>query len=117
MVGNHMMPIRYFWRIWHTMIFDWLDAKADVQFGIRLADGCADRLRQIATSSDKKRNDRLSKLIVELRKQVLVHASQRRLNFYRKARFGNAFRWRLKDEGFDPEIVESLVKELLLTLR
>jgi hypothetical protein len=52
---------------------------------------------------------------------VLEKAKQFRLsnklNIYKKAKLGNAFRWTLTDLGYDSTLIDELTKELMLALR
>lgn len=40
-------------------------------------------------------------------------ARTHKLNVYKKARFGNQFRWALKDAGYPPEFIDSWTYELV----
>lgn len=40
-------------------------------------------------------------------------SDEQRLGVYSKARLGNAFRWKLTDLGYAPELVEELTRELV----
>lgn len=39
-----------------------------------------------------------------------------KLNIYKKARFGNQFRWGLRDAGYPPEFVESWTQDLITVI-
>ena len=39
---------------------------------------------------------------------------EHKLNIYKKAQLGNAFKWALKDAGYDPEFVDQLTKNMML---
>jgi hypothetical protein len=39
-----------------------------------------------------------------------------KLNVYKKARFGNQFRWGLRDAGYPPEFVESWTQDLITVI-
>jgi hypothetical protein len=38
-------------------------------------------------------------------------------SFYKKAKFGNAFKWKLLEAGYEPDFADELTKELLIHLR
>ena len=43
-------------------------------------------------------------------------ARTQKLNIYKKARFGNQFRWGLRDAGYPPEFVESWTRDLVTVI-
>lgn len=91
------------------MIFDWFDAHAASEFGSSLADFLADR---IPTKSPKKAPEALAKLFAQIE-----HFKQtNKLNMYKKAKLGNAFKWKLIDHGYTDEFIEEMTKEVLLRL-
>lgn len=91
------------------MIFDWFKAREVTEFGVKLADFLAER---IPNKSPKKAPDALAKLFA----QIEVFKQSHKLNMYKKAKLGNAFKWRLIDHGYTDEFIEEMTKELLLHL-
>ena len=57
--------------------------------------------------------DVLRRLMVE----VQTFSSRNKPNFYKKARFGNAFKWKLREAGYDADFVDELTMELMLHFR
>ena len=45
--------------------------------------------------------------------QAQKFAFSHRLNFYKRARLGNSFRWALRDAGYPPEFVDAWTYELV----
>jgi len=46
--------------------------------------------------------------------QVQQFKKDRRLNVYKKAKLGNAFKWSLRDAGYDVDYVNELTEWLML---
>jgi hypothetical protein len=49
--------------------------------------------------------------------EVQMFRSRNKANFYKKARFGNAFKWKLREAGYDTAFVDELTMELMLHFR
>lgn len=91
------------------MLFDWFDARAASEFGGSLADLLAERF---PTRSPKKAPEALAKLFA----QIDRFKQTNKLNMYKKAKLGNAFKWKLIDHGYTDEFIEEMTKEVLLRL-
>lgn len=60
-----------------------------------------------------KRAKLLGKLALDVNKFGQTHS----LNFYKKAKLGNAFKWAMLEKGYDAEYVDLLTKEVILALK
>lgn len=98
------------------MVLSWFDASEAKEFGVSLAHFHIERLPlDVARGKNKsmaKRQEVINKMFQQMARFRLEH----NLNIYRKAQFGNAFKWTLKEAGYDPVYVDQLTKELLLKL-
>jgi hypothetical protein len=96
------------------MPFSWFDAKEAEDFGISLAHFHIEKLPLgelgKKSRSPAKQRDSLNKLFQKMARFKQEH----KLNVYKKARLGNAFKWTLKEAGYDPEYVDQIVKQLML---
>ena len=54
----------------------------------------------------KKEAERLLKVHAAIFAQAATFSREQKLNFYKKARLGNQFRWALKDAGYPPQFVD-----------
>lgn len=52
----------------------------------------------------------------EMFRQIEKFKTEHQMNFYKKAKLGNAFKWALLEAGYNTEVVDNLTKELLLKL-
>lgn len=91
------------------MVFDWFDGRAAVECGESLAAFVVER---IPSKNPKKAPESMAKLFAQVERFKLSH----KLNMYKKAKLGNAFKWKLIDYGYTDEFVDEMTKEVLLHL-
>jgi tetratricopeptide (TPR) repeat protein len=99
------------------MILQWFNASEATKIGIELADQFAPQQETRATtrgnqSAPRTRGDEL---------QVILQRADRevrglRLNFYKKARFANSFKWRLLENGVEKTLADEVTQRLVLHL-
>jgi tetratricopeptide (TPR) repeat protein len=98
------------------MIFNWLDASKAVEFGIALADQLAPR----AGSDPLKGGETKPQALVEALGEILARADHgvrsTHLNFYKKAKLANSFKWRLIENGVARATADELTQSLVLNL-
>lgn len=99
------------------MLFGWFDAKEESRFGAALADFVFQRLppgpeARKARLAEKKAQELFAKLF----SQVERFRHGRKLNIYKKARLGNAFKWKMTDLGYEVDFADELTKEILFRL-
>jgi tetratricopeptide (TPR) repeat protein len=98
------------------MIMQWFDASEATKFGLELADQFA---RQQGSRVARQGNPAVGKQADELH-LILERADREvralRLNFYKKAKFANAFKWRLTENGVDREMADEVTQLLVLHL-
>ena len=98
------------------MLFNWLNAKEAEEFGISLAIFFSERIvlnpstRKIKSTS--KKLEVISKMVI----MIVKFRTSHKLNFYKKAKVGNAFKWHLLELGYEKEFVDDLTKELVKKL-
>jgi tetratricopeptide (TPR) repeat protein len=99
------------------MIFDWFNARDAAKIGTELADQFAPK--QISTDSipgkqpaSREPHDGLKTILVRADAEV----PKLRLNFYKKAKLANAFKWRLLENGVEPALADEVTQALLLHL-
>ncbi len=94
------------------MLLSWFDASEAKEFGISLAKFYIERLPLDAPNKPVKAQETLTKMLQQVARFKLNH----QLNVYRKAQLGNAFKWTLKDAGYDSHFADALTKELMIDL-
>jgi hypothetical protein len=98
------------------MILRWFDGRAAESFGTELARSFAARVPLERELSDRKFEAKAKTAIAQLQSSVAKFKDANRLNFYQRAKLGNAFQWALKDAGYPPEYVAKLTDLLMLQL-
>lgn len=98
------------------MILNWFDAKEAQQFGMELAAFFSERIPPEASRRKEKTLAKKQEVLSKMFQQIERFKLQHKLNVYKKAKFGNAFQWALKDAGYDQEFISALTKELLIKL-
>src|SRR5471030_266883 len=89
-------------------ILSWFDTKDQDELIRAIAAELIKRLPpDTLPSRDKKAADRLRNTHDAVFARAAKFARTHKLNIYKKARFGNQFRWALKEAGYPPEFVES----------
>lgn len=94
------------------MILNWFDAREAVRMGEKLAADLASELNKQPRKSGKQ--DGLTEQKVEkIFSQLQAFKREHPLNFYKKAKLMNTFKWQLLERDYDPQLVETLTKKLM----
>jgi len=96
------------------MMFSWFDAKEEQHFGTTLARFYIERVPFESPFSKNKFATKTQETLKKLDLQVQQFKKDRRLNVYKKAKLGNAFKWSLRDAGYDVDYVNELTEWLML---
>lgn len=98
-------------------MLSWFDAKEAKSFGEMLARFMIERLPKASGGSEKAFLQKTEKILMQAALQVTKFKQEHRLNAYKKAQLGNAFKWTLRDAGFANEQSDELTNWLMLQLR
>jgi hypothetical protein len=96
------------------MILSWFDARQAKEFGASLAIFFIERIPVKQDTGEKKFAEKTQKTLEQMSGQIAQFKMQNKLNTYKKAQLGNAFKWALKDAGIAPSQVDQLTKWLML---
>ncbi len=99
------------------MIFSWFDATAAREFGASLARSFIASMPAAGAVSDKKFEAKAKSAVAQFERGIAAFRRDHRLNFYQKAKLGNAFKWALKDAGYDDAYIEKITDLLMLKLQ
>lgn len=95
------------------MGLSWFDASEAKKFGEQLAQYYMERIPLEAAkgkgNSPAKQKEVLDKMFM----QLVQFRQQHKLNVYKKAQFGNTFKWTLNDAGYEDTLADELTKALL----
>lgn len=101
------------------MLFDYLDAREATAVGAALADEFVAHAPSRPGTSDARRDgggEAPDRLLQRFLQQVGQATEHRSLNFFKRAKLANTFKWRLLEKGVDPELVEELTRALVMRL-
>jgi tetratricopeptide (TPR) repeat protein len=99
------------------MILQWFDASEAAKIGAELADQFAPQYvtragKHASQSTPSKEGDELDVILQRADREV----RGLRLNFYKKAKFANSFKWRMIENGVEPSIADEVTQSLILHL-
>jgi len=95
-------------------MISWFDARDAQEFGITLAEFFMERIPLEMPNKKIKSLARKQEVLDKMFVQIQSFRMKHKLNIYKKAKLGNAFKWKLLDAEYDPEFVDDLTKALLL---
>jgi tetratricopeptide (TPR) repeat protein len=98
------------------MIFNWLDASKAVEYGIELADQLAPRAGSDSLKRDQAKPPTLAEALGEILARADHGVRSTHLNFYKKAKLANSFKWRLIENGVARAMADELTQALVLNL-
>ena len=93
------------------MILEWFNAREAVEIGTALADEFAPALATNGTSASE-----LDRTLQDILRRVDGEPRVSCLNFLKRAKFANSFKWRLIEKGVDSKLVEQVVQPVVLHL-
>lgn len=99
------------------MWLNWFNASAEKQFGQLLAEMLIERLSlEEPASNNRLMGKKHDAMLHNMTQKISGFKHGRKMNVYKKAQLGNAFKWALKDKGYDPEYVNQLTNWLMLKI-
>jgi tetratricopeptide (TPR) repeat protein len=98
------------------MMLDWFNAREAAEVGTVLADEYAPQTVPAATRRNNAVQGKSTNDLQELLRRADSDVRKLRLNFYKKAKFANSFKWRLIENGVSPEAANEVTQCLILHL-
>ncbi len=98
-------------------MFSWFDAGEAIAFGEKLAEYYDQQWRALDNKAAHKQEDKRNKLVAQVLQQAHQFGRAHKLNAYKMAKLGNAFKWKLIDLGYQTELIDLLTKDVLIALR
>jgi hypothetical protein len=95
-------------------MINWFNAKEAQAFGTSLAKFYMARVPYEAPFSEKKFAAKTQETLKKMELQIQQFRRQHQLNTYQKAKLGNAFKWALRDGGYDTNYVDEITEWLIL---
>jgi hypothetical protein len=94
----------------------WLDATAAKDFGAATARFYIERIPVDTPSSGKKFASRSKDVLSKLELRIAQFKDGHKLNTYKKAKAGTAFKWTLRDAGYEAAYVDRLTEWFITKL-
>lgn len=99
------------------MLFEWFNTREAKSFGTALARYWLTQGPNVSTYGDKAFEKKAEKTLQHMAADVQSFRRTHRLNIYKTAQLGNAFRWALTDAGLPEMQVQRLTSWLLMLIR
>src|ERR1700724_2297584 len=104
------------------MLLKWLNAREATEVGTALADDFV--LQSASGSSGTRRQEtrsdaqgqELQKFLYKFLQRVDREARPLKLNFFKRAKLANSFKWRLLEKGVEQQLVDELTQALVLRI-
>ncbi len=98
------------------MAFKWLDASEAEKFGQALAQIFIAKIPVVIEPGKKNSIAEQFKVVEQANAQIEQFKQNNKLNIYKKAKLGSAFKYELIAAGYKPEFVDQMTKGVLLKL-
>ena len=98
------------------MIFNWFDANEADKFGVFLAELLIERTPVDDAIGKRSVTKKHEAMLHQLGQHVARFKAEHKLNMYKKAKLGNAFKWKLREKGYDAEYVDQMTNWLMFKL-
>ena len=91
-------------------MFSFLDAKAAKEFGAAMARFYIGSIPLNADLKEKQFTRKSQQVIEKISVQITAHKKSNKLNIYKIAQMGNAFKWELKDAGYEKDFIDKITQ-------
>lgn len=98
-------------------MFSFLDAGPAKKFGAEMAQFYMERMPLNTALKDKQFAVKSLKIIEKMDSLIQEYKSHNHLNVYKAAQMGNAFKWALKDAGYDDGYVDKLTQWFVIAVK
>ena len=98
-------------------MLSWFDAKSAKEFGASMASIYIDCIPLSEKLSEKKMVALSRQALSKMGNEVSNFKKNNKLNTYKTAQMGNAFKWALKDAGYDNHQIDKLTEWLVAAVQ
>jgi hypothetical protein len=95
------------------MKINWLDTTEAKEFGKSLAEFYMSKITP-EEASGKKELDKRKEALDKIFEKMTIFTKDKKPNLYKKAQLGNAFKWTLKEAGYEEVYIDHLTRELMI---
>jgi hypothetical protein len=98
------------------MMLKWLDAREAQAFAKELAAFYAEKIPLESTLGSKKFATKTQDTLKKMSQRIHQFKQAQPLNFYKKAKLLNTFKWALRDAGYDSAYIDEMASWMTLQL-
>lgn len=98
-------------------VFSFLDANSAKHFGAEMARFYIERMPLNTPLKDKQFAAKSLKILEQMDLQIKSYKRENKLNLYKVAQMGNAFKWSLKDAGYEDGYVDKLTQWFVVAVK
>ena len=95
------------------MVMGWFDAAEAERFGVKLAEFFVQRIPPKNPGRKVMTLEKQLAVVDKMYLQIEQFKQEHRMNLYKKAKLGNAFKWHLLSAGYEKEFVDQVTEGLL----
>jgi len=99
------------------MFLNWFNTSEEEAFAQTLADMVIAGFPGNERKNAKKSLLARAKLIDNIFSKASEYQKEKKPNFYKKAKLGNVFRWKLLENDFDTEFVDDITHQILVSMK
>jgi hypothetical protein len=94
----------------------WLDTGKAEEFGSSLGQFFIEKMPQDAQLNESKMASKTQYLLDKMSVRINAFKREQKLNGYKNAKLANAFKWKLRDAGYDKAYIDTVVSWLVTRL-
>jgi len=100
------------------MLFGWLFQTREIEeFGKELAKDFASRFPANLVGTNRKEADKkFSVALAELHRKAVLFNRDKKLGIYKKAKMSNVLKWELREQGYDSDLINEVIKGMLIAM-
>ncbi|MEI8155491.1 MAG: hypothetical protein WCH60_01400 [Burkholderiales bacterium] len=98
-------------------MFSFFDSHSSIKFGANMALFYMERMPLNMALKEQQFAAKSQVIIEKMNVQIKEYRKQNKLNFYKVAQMGTAFKWALKDAGYDDDYVNNLTQWFVVKVK
>ena len=98
-------------------MFSFLDARAAKAFGAEMARFYMERIPREAALKEKQFASKSKHVIGKMSLHIATYKKREKLNIYKVAQMGNAFKWALRDAGYSDDYIDKLTQWFIVNAK
>jgi tetratricopeptide (TPR) repeat protein len=96
------------------VIGNWFNSREATELGAALADQYSQQSKLVSTVRNKAPSREPADSLQTILNVAAAQIRQLQMNFYKRAKFANSFKWRLLENGIDKDVAEKVTEKVVL---